>query len=151
MCERGPICLGVSVHMHVQMPSNVVQLARILLLWPSAGCMCHKHVYIACSFQQRSQQCFWLHGTLLPYSSNSRFQEGDARPLANCNAPGLITLRCMVVQAGLRMHSYPRPLFQLGNWTRNLEGQACTPDRLPIRGLDFNSLASMHGDAEKVS
>ena len=54
-----------------------------------------------------------------------------------------------VVQAGLRMHTYPRTLFQLANHTS--EGLDCIQDKPPIeRQISFGSASSTLGDAEEV-
>lgn len=61
-------------------------------------------------------------------------------------------LLCAVchMQAGMLMHSFPRPLWKLDNWTSLAPGQSCSPDRFPPRGLSFNNFANMYGDSERV-
>lgn len=61
----------------------------------------------------------------------------------------LITpLCCAVLQAHLRMHTYPRPAFQAFNWTDRTG--SCLPDHAPKRDLPFSIAANLYDDSEKV-
>ena len=54
------------------------------------------------------------------------------------------------VQAGLRLHTFPRPAFKASSWSMQVTD--CRPDQAPKRDLPFNAGANMaFRDSEQVS